>query len=1151
MAWKPWKDLTEDEQIGNLANGYLISVTPEEREWFNSWFVPMETARLLPGRETLGQISPEVEFIPSESLTESLEAINQTFDRAVLDRLQQVIWSDERFESFITFFNDNKFTDEQLETMFEVDWLSWFEETIDLYKQQTQLGAEAIGKEVEVWYAAINEPSPREVLERLFTGTAAPPRSIYFREAVVVGPMIDEWWINAFEHVVNEYLENLDVPGGVDTPENIEDLHAAALNNDLEALAAAAGKELKSKNLKPGQVLNYKQCTLITDLFHNGFSRTTYPGAATGLTRPVKGDADAFGPYLGRILPVDPKMSDPTTFLNIANATSDTKGKFANSDYNPTSLNVKLSYIYTKQDLTLIEIPLKTVSSDNTDDLRKLWTATQEDEKARIQKKIILNTVSSNKFTLIETRISFEGTNPSTARNDVQVSLRFALSNVSVLQEEIGRVIEEDNTVTVIELQNLVNLPVTGRLEGGPGHLLTSQYSPNYNRLRLTATAGSDRQTELIVDLTTKDHSLSRDSETGVTTFEINYRGYFESMMTMPFNDALATQFLKQQRKLRQHNLDEALRKQGEKGCDPQTIREIMRINEAATKAEKSQVSHSSFLDRLIARNKLYQAVYAEKALESALKGYFDPKVKYIKEILPTTEEKAKEIIAITGKGHAYQGLSEKGIAALEAAAEGEWDVDPSVSTLMFYLGDLIEIATDCLYEEGSITAEMSDEVKNLNLKFMVAPIQIPDPKSVENLISINPCQIPIDLGFFLNWLDHAVVKKDLTTYPVGFFIRDLLERLVNDVIYETCFATLLPDERPPLLRVGYFSNSFAEFYKTKSGLLDIKDPYGDGQSVDILFRKDSDVKIEDEPTNYCVVYMQSPPYFQQVREASKKSLKESSVVSRLIYGMKWTRQNYLSNVSFSKTDSPYLQEARYFNDQQGNLSLLANVYDLSFSFKDQKANTSFYPGMIIDFILKDWGAKEQFSDGEDSDPHTANTAANLLGFGGFYIIKSVEYIIGETASDFEITITSKFNGTDAKREVREEARETADIISEDKNCITNYNFAVRQHGIATLGQEGTTGEFELISEKKSGNTGTGNGKKQSEVPDPPPAAPEVQIENNIAAIIQDQRLPDLDKFFDDIWINLTDPATRAPKLYKVSINPKRKKIKYDGTTIS
>jgi len=58
-------------------------------------------------------------------------------------------------------------------------------------------------------------------------------------------------------------------------------------------------------------------------------------------------------------------------------------------------------------------------------------------------------------------------------------------------------------------------------------------------------------------------------------------------------------------------------------------------------------------------------------------------------------------------------------------------------------------------------------------------------------------------------------------------------------------------------------------------------------------------------------------------------------------------------------------------------------------------------------------------------------------------------------------------------------------------------------------------------------------------------------MENNIAAIIQVQRLPDLDKFFDDIWINLTDPATRAPKLYKVSINPNKQKIKYDGVTIS
>lgn len=167
---------------------------------------------------------------------------------------------------------------------------------------------------------------------------------------------------------------------------------------------------------------------------------------------------------------------------------------------------------------------------------------------------------------------------------------------------------------------------------------------------------------------------------------------------------------------------------------------------------------------------------------------------------------------------------------------------------------------------------------------------------------------------------------------------------------------------------------------------------------------------------------------------SASKSWQKSKYVPTIVYGRNNDDHNYVSNVKFTKTTVPYLREARYNNNRFGNLSLLSNVYDLSFTINDEAANTNLYPGMLINFILKDWGAavpKDRqnawdFAAGfppgvdfnDDSNPHNPKTAAYILGFGGYYIIKSVTYEIGQTASDFKINVTAVFNGTDVRPDI-------------------------------------------------------------------------------------------------------------------------------------
>ena len=98
--------------------------------------------------------------------------------------------------------------------------------------------------------------------------------------------------------------------------------------------------------------------------------------------------------------------------------------------------------------------------------------------------------------------------------------------------------------------------------------------------------------------------------------------------------------------------------------------------------------------------------------------------------------------------------------------------------------------------------------------------------------MSINPLDIPIDVGFFLEWWNDTVVNKDLDFYPVGAFIRDLIERLINSVLFDTCLALIAPDERPPVLRTSFFTSTRDKFfdYSTTSGQIG----QGSGHALDV-----------------------------------------------------------------------------------------------------------------------------------------------------------------------------------------------------------------------------------------------------------------------------------------------------------------------------
>ena len=925
------------------------------------------------------------------------------------------------------------------------------------------------------------------------------------------GHTIDIPALLGFDQQLDEVLgEDRNAEGGSTSARTAAELEEA-LNADPSLFAkitgAAQGQDYKAPTAE--ELISLRQCALITRLLHDtdGQFSNYFTNSNSPLNPDIEGNE--------RIYPVNPSY-DPNIFYNRCHISQDAKQSLvvnSTADVNnPAAMYKTLFWVFEAADGNIKEIELALSKNDkeqketenyyqltralgifqNTDQtvtlnqkqLRvKSITGTQYETKAAVEAALeALNEVSSGGkesdqayYYLNDIEIKYEGTNPSTARKDVQVQLSFSLSSMKALQSAMATI---PSTVTGtesdvdIKLYDLITLPNTNKISKGPGAYLQNQYSPEYSRVRLKVYTGDGHKCDLIIDLSTIDHTIQRESETGKTTLTINYRGFFEAMMNMPFNDALAdTETLDRRKKLH----GEAMSIINSNDCSAELISSAMRMEQEIFRREGQSASASSILARLSDYGCIHTYSLKEDRVKArAFNGTLDAFEDYVETVDLDASLRLNE-------------LGEETLASeTQKARDGEEADFEEISTfnnLFFFLGDLLYVVSDCLYEKP-FSAEMRDDVKNMNMRFMIGSMNVPNPATTDgSQKTINPVSIPIDVAYFIEWFNSTIVKKGVTTYPVGIFIKELIERLVNNIIFEVCFSSLLPSENPPIIRSTFISNFDDQgwFKKNSFGFFDAWNPYQKsrgGQSritfrrsleSENLFKKDAQFNLDTfsnkvydtNPYNYCIIYQQFPSFSQYTTRDTKQKMRNSDYVPTIFYGAKNTNFNYVSSVGFSKTTAPFLREARYFNSSYGNLSLLSNVYDISFSFIRRKANTFLYPGIIINFALIDWegtgivspyqtvannsgargkpAAEDDYSILGQNNPHSPKTMAHILGFGGYYIIKSVTYKLGQTEDNFEISVNGTFMGTDA---IKKGTRKVDKVnkIEDSKECVEAYN---------------------------------------------------------------------------------------------------------------
>ena len=869
-------------------------------------------------------------------------------------------------------------------------------------------------------------------------------------------------------------------------------------------------------DLTEGDLNQLNQCALITALVHDD-PRWNFRKYIQNSK--YKSPLGATEPGNKRIYPVQIDNYNPNKLINNCVINKNVKTIFNTSDTKTPHNMVKgIFWVYEDNKDSLREAELSTNSTVHKKKISTVFNSTVQGDEETFRERFRFATLDrikdSSYYFLENTKINFDGTNPSTARNDVKVEMSWKLGSLEGLDSTLAILgirdgLDMDTTITI---KDLITLPITKKpsASDGPGQFITNQYSPNYSRLRLKVAPYGDKNGDhqndcMILDLAIIDHQINRSSETGETTLKVNYRGYFEATLNMPFNDALASPKVIESREKRQSKtLDKLLTND----CDPKLVREALRLEQESYGIESSNPSSGTLLLRLQNKGLIHKyELDRNKMIAGIFGNVLDGRQMYVANVKPQNspmlgkdEKEALSDIAFdrdvdkegdeveagvssVGKlalaiispviGQAYLAAQNKGL--LDETSEDDAkrkSLLKKIDKKFFFLGDLMYVLLDCLYKSSPPSDVHRDHLKNLNLRFVMGTIYVPDPKNLGGPPKIiNPISIPVDLKFFVQWFNATIVSKGLTNYPVGVFIRDLVERLINDVIYDTCFSLLLPDENPPLLRSRTFVSSDTDWFKKDKGWFNPNSPFG-GDPTDILFPKafvsnktsnDNTWSHEITSKNYCVIYQQFPSYKRQLAAEKNGYLRDDEYTPTIYYGAKNKNYNFLSNVSFAKTNSPFLREARYFNTNYGGLSLLSNVYDLDFSFKRRKANTMFYPGCIINFVLLDWGQRwvdeppwktdatggisHYFGTGKlgDSDSHTEGTMSNIMGMGGYFIVKSVEYNLGQTPGEFEINITTKFLGTDATKVLNRTAEEISQL-EHSAECAEVFNVTAKRY---------------------------------------------------------------------------------------------------------
>jgi len=285
-------------------------------------------------------------------------------------------------------------------------------------------------------------------------------------------------------------------------------------------------------------------------------------------------------------------------------------------------------------------------------------------------------------------------------------------------------------------------------------------------------------------------------------------------------------------------------------------------------------------------------------------------------------------------------------------------------------------------------------------LKILLGPLTLKNPHG-PGYFTVNMGDIPISVRALRKWFQRNITDQNRISFGLMPFIRSILQESLVDIFNAECFQGSMrqrvnfktgmvsmptKEGKSPIEASGL---SWAtQTWLAKGGNAANLSSFKLLDSVNANKMNLSQITIE-EPLYEVDVWKRTTDMYHYIYIYAETSNPEkgwggnyADDFKRGIYHLYMgAEEGLVKSIKFSKTDQPFLREARFEQDAYNPLSELATVYRANVKMV---GNTMFHPGQYVFISMQPLGL-------DLGHPSTQNSHANQLGLGGYHLITNVK----------------------------------------------------------------------------------------------------------------------------------------------------------------
>lgn len=565
----------------------------------------------------------------------------------------------------------------------------------------------------------------------------------------------------------------------------------------------------------------------------------------------------------------------------------------------------------------------------------------------------------------------------------------------------------------------------------------------------------------MVLDLLLVNYDAKRTKPVEDDTISITFKGFTKSFLNEPFCDVIATPALRQKLLEKEVEVVEEL-ETIDTYCDIKEVRTRIQDHYKEMKTLRDSeleqgLGKNKILEKLVERNKLFSVELSGDVIGSLNDNIEKDTQKIIDAgklatLLKTEDVTSKITPTISFDRSATEDIRTANkidffyfgdlIDAYMDVIYGDPQYYSDAGIEQYRKRDQFRNSNTGKVEPASgesNVSEIRNKFANFPLKVIMPtflPIVLKNGKdgkqsfvtSTDPNDKISVADVPISVAYFQNWYEEEVSRRKTKMYPLGSLINRLLNSLVNNVISDSCYTigniekkyfSIKTDFGAPTKKGVFDEDRYNKNLSVFDFLRNAKKSTTDGAFVRVnsnfspLLKKLKNVE-RNKHINYLIIYEQFNS-FPDMKALDPQITKTGARTGLDNNDIPQFKQNYndrasgktsdfVQSMTFSKTDLPFGEEIRFYNDGLNELSTISAVHDCEL---ETLPLLTMFPGMLS------W-VDPSFVDGTEiygSIPWT-------MGIGGFHITYEVNHkanVESSKLTQLKTSIKTKFVDTGSR----------------------------------------------------------------------------------------------------------------------------------------